>query len=356
VLAAITGISALAGCQACDHRGDEKAKLPEPTVRVEVLEETQLEPTIPVAGALAPLPGRDIKVGSLVMGRVDQVFVAEGDPVRAGQVLAHVEAGPLRDRVTEAEAHLEEAKAGLANARARLARTEKLFQHGIASKQELDDATAAKVAAESALKQAMAGGATAGVQLDRATLRSPIDGVVAAIIIPAGQPVDGNGTPVIEVADTRILDLRAPIPAARAPEVRIGERATLMVEGAGAVTGTVAAIAPLVDPATNTVMARIRVPNAEGRLRGGMFAKGALILPARTAIAVPKTALLPDESGAARRVAVLTSSGTVEHLDLVLGAEAGDRIEVIGGIEAHTRVIVAGGYSLPDGTHVEVAP
>jgi RND family efflux transporter MFP subunit len=339
----------------CDHHaGSDELKLPEPTVRVETAQVRRLEPTIPVAGVLSPLPGRDVKVGALVMGRVDQVFVAEGDPVKAGQPLAHVEAGPLKDRLTEAEAHVDEAKATLANAKARLARTEKLFAHGIASKQELDDATAAKVAAESALKQALAGGATAGLQLDRATLRSPIAGVVAAIIVPAGQPVDGNGTPVIEVADTRTLDLRAPIPSARAPEVSLGERATLSIEGAGTVTGTVAAIAPLVDPATNTVMARIRVPNASGRLRGGMFAKGALILPAREAVAVPRSALLPGD-GTMSRIAVLTRTGTIAHRELVLGAESGDRIEVREGLQPSERVVIQGGYSLPEGTHVEVA-
>src|SRR5262249_37820273 len=155
----------------------------------------RLAPTIPIAGVLAPLPGRDVKVGALVSGRVDRVFVAEGDPVKPGQVLAHVEAGPLKDRVQEAEALAEQAKANLDNARARLARTEKLFKDGIASKQELDDAIAQKVAAESALKAARATGATAGLNLDRATLRAPFEGVVAAILIPAGQPVDGNGTP-----------------------------------------------------------------------------------------------------------------------------------------------------------------
>jgi RND family efflux transporter MFP subunit len=339
---------------ACKRAAEEEAPAKGPTVRVEAAAVQKLVPRIPIAGVLAPLPGRDVKVGALVPGRVDRVFVAEGDEVKLEQPLAHVEAQPLRDRVTEADAQREQARAQLDNARARQARTERLWKDGIASRQEVDDARAATVAAESALKQAQAVGGTAGVNLERATLRAPIAGVVAAILVPAGQPVDGSGTPVIEIADTRELDLRAPVPAARVGEVTIGQRAQFSVEGVGAVAGAVVAIAPLVDTATNTVTVRVRVGNRDKRLRGGMFARGWLDSPERRALAVPRSALLPSEGGAARTVAIVAADGTVAHRALALGAEAGELVEVRDGLAPGDRVIVAGGYSLPDGAHVEI--
>src|SRR5438874_12968180 len=157
----------------------------------------------------------------------------------------------MRQNESKASAQREHAGAELQNAKTKLERAERLFRDGIAAKQEVDDARAAVVAAESGLKSAQATGGIAGVQLERATLRAPIDGVVAAILVPAGQPVEGNGTPVIEVADTRELDLRAPVAASRVGEVTIGEAAELNVEGVGTIAGTVEAIAPLVDTATN---------------------------------------------------------------------------------------------------------
>src|SRR5205814_1405546 len=135
----------------------------------------------------------------------------------------HIEAQPLKDRVVEADAQRATAAAQAETARLKLARTQKLFKDGIASRQEVDDAHAALVAAESAVKQAQAAGGTAGVNLQRATLRSPIDGVVAAILVPAGQPVEGNATPVIEVADARELDLRAPVAASLVGAVSLDE-------------------------------------------------------------------------------------------------------------------------------------
>jgi RND family efflux transporter MFP subunit len=339
-----------AGCH-----GEEKEAPPRPpVVRAVAVKKERLISRIPIAGVLAPLPGHDVKVGALVAGRVDRVLVAEGDAVKLGQELAHVEAQPLKDRVAESEAAQVGARAQVENARAKLQRAEKLFKDGIASKQEVDDARAQLVSAESELKKAETVGSTAGVQLGRASLRAPIAGVVAAILVPAGQPVDGNGTPVIEVADTRELDLRAPVPAARIGAVLVGQHAEIRVEGVGARDAAVEAIAPLVDTATNTVIVRVRVGNPDGRLRGGMFARGALLGPPHDGLAVPRSALLPGDGGAASELAIVQADGTVALRTVALGAESGDTIEVTDGLKEGERVVVAGGYSLPDGTKVEV--
>jgi RND family efflux transporter MFP subunit len=347
-------IAAAAGCSSCRRSGGDEEALKKPVVKVAVVAEARISPRVTVAGVLAPLPGKDVKVAALVSGRVDRVFVAEGDQVKIGQPLAHVEAEPLRQNVSQASAQREHAVAELANARTKLDRAERLFRDGIAAKQEVDDARAAVVAAESGLKSAQATGGIAGVQLERATLRAQIAGVVAAILVPAGQSVDGNATPVIEIADTAVLDLRAPVSAARVGDVAVGQRAELDVEGVGSVAGAVEAIAPLVDPQTNTVVVRIRVPNDAGRLRGGMFARGAILGAPHPGLAVPRTALLPGDGGTATNVAVVDGDGVVSHRSLALGADAGDSVEVRSGINAGERVIVAGGYALPDGTKVEI--
>lgn len=342
----------VAGC----HSEAPRPEAAKPPVKVVAVEPHSIQPRIAVAGVLAPLPGRDVKVGALVAGRIDRVLVAEGDAVKLGQALAHIEAEPLQQHVAETEAQKTQARAAVENARSRLERTEKLLRDGIASRQEVEDARAALVASESALKQAQAGGGIATVQLDRATLRAPIAGVVAAVLVPAGQPVDGSGAPVIEIADTRVLDLRAQVAASRIGGVTIGQRARLSVDGVGEIDGTVEAIAPLVDSATNTVVVRVRIDNAHGRLRGGLYARGAILGAARIGPTVPTSALLPGDGGAASTVAVVGADGKVSHRALLLGDEAGDEVEVRAGLVAGERVITAGGYALPDGTAVEILP
>lgn len=337
----------------CHHEAE--APPPLPPVKVLTLKTSRIAPHISVAGVLAPLPGKDVKVGALVVGRVDRVLVAEGDVVKIGQPLAHVEAEPLQQNVSQAQAQRAQAMAALENARTHLSRSERLFKDGIAARQEVDDARAALVAAESAVKEADATGGIARVQLDRATLRAPIAGVVAAILVPAGQPVDGNATPVIEIADTTVLDLRAPVSAARVGEISVGQKARLDVESGVTVDGEVEAIAPLVDVATNTLVVRVRVANPGGKLRGGMFAHGEILGAAHDGLTIPRAALLPGDGGAANEVAVVTQEGVVAHRGVVAGGETQDGVEARQGLSPGDRVIIEGGYALPDGTKVDVA-
>src|SRR5258706_14282597 len=102
-------------------KGEPKeSAAPLPSVRVVAAAQHPIRPRVAVAGVLAPLPGRDVKVGALVPGRVDRVFVAEGERVRAGQPLAHVEAEPLRQHLVETDAQRESARAAVDNARVKL--------------------------------------------------------------------------------------------------------------------------------------------------------------------------------------------------------------------------------------------
>ncbi|MEO6951719.1 MAG: efflux RND transporter periplasmic adaptor subunit [Polyangia bacterium] len=330
---------------------DEPA--PRPPVRVVTTVLSNRSARVSISGVLSPLPGHDVKVGSLVAGRVSAVFVAEGDRVKVGQALAHVDAQPLQAHLTEARAQHVQFDAALGNSRTRLARAEKLFADGITSRQDVDDARAALVAARSAVQQAQAGMGTATSQLERATLRSPIDGVVAAILVPAGQPVDGNATPVIEVTDARELDLRAPIPVSQAAMVTLGQAAELTLEDRK-LQGRVVAIAPLVDTATNTVVVRVRVSNTDGALRAGAFVRGALLGAMHEAVVVPKTALLPGDGGSASEVAIVGVDDTVTHRRITVRSEDAHDVEL--DLPPGLRVIVDGGYSLPDGTHVQVVP
>lgn len=343
-------VLALVGCSRV-----EQASAPlRPKVTVVVAAVSPLQPRLSIAGLLTPLPGRDVKVGALVAGRVEQMLVGEGDEVKSGQPLARIEAAPLRDRISDADAQQVRARAELDNARTRSARSEKLWKDGIVSRQEVDDLRSAVVAAQSALAQATAAGGTASTQLGRATLRAPFDGVVAAILVPAGAPVDGNATPVIQIADTRVLELRAAVPAARIGEVGKDQLAEVIVDGVGTIPGHVVAMAPLVDVTTNTIVVRVRIENADRRLRGGLFVRGSLLGTARTTIAIARSALLPGVGGAADVVAIVDKDGKIAHRTVALGADGGDTVEVTSGIAVGDRVVVQGAYSLPVGTEVEL--
>ncbi|HET9753527.1 MAG TPA: efflux RND transporter periplasmic adaptor subunit, partial [Myxococcales bacterium] len=196
---------ALAACR----KGGEPEAPPPLAVQVVKASRGDVSEIVEVAGDLSAPPGMDVKLGPLVAGRLGAVLVGEGDTVHEGQALARLDATPLRDALSQAEAQLAQARAQQRNAEAKLARAEEALKAGVAAAQEVEDDRYALAQAEGALKSAQAARSTARNQLGRSELRAPFDGVVAHLFVPAGEPVDAN-RPVVEVARVSPLELRAP--------------------------------------------------------------------------------------------------------------------------------------------------
>ena len=327
-----------------------------PVVRADVEEVAE------ASGVLAALPGRDAKLGALVAGMLAEITVAEGDHVTKHQLLARVDPTAVRDGVTQAEANLAQAQSQATATAARLARAESAFKAGVAAGQEVDDARAQDAAAQGVLKVAKAALSTANNQVERSEVRAPFDALVAHVFMAPGEPSDGTGKPVVEIADTRVLELHAHFAPAQAVRLRAGDVAQVSVLGADneARQGKVVAIAPTVED-TGTVQVRIAVENPDGALKAGAAARARVVLAVdRGVLTVPKQALVPldqDASGAAiRQLAVeLVQPGDVVHRQaVVLGASSGERAEVREGVHEGDRVVVGGAYALPEGARVEV--
>jgi membrane fusion protein (multidrug efflux system) len=362
----VPGWLLLLACAACHPQHEESAAPAVPVVvRTATAELRELADAIEVTGTLEPPPGRSVKLGALVAGRIATVNVAEGDAVAAGQLLVSLEATPLRDAVDQADAALRQARALLVNASGRRERAEKLFAAGIAARQEVDDAGASEVAAESAVHNAEAGLSTAHNQLARSQLRAPFAGAVAHLYAAPGEPVDGSGKPIVEVADAHVLELRAAAAPAQLVRLAPGQRAELRVDGLGEqlIEGEVVAVAPVIDAATGVGTVRIRVDNRSGRLKGGGLASARVVLEVhRAAVAVPREALVPLEQGGAAAggsgegyAVELVQDGVARRRAITLGVTDRGYAEVRSGLTRGEVVVVQGAYALPDGTPVRAA-
>jgi RND family efflux transporter MFP subunit len=328
-----------------------------------------LRETLLAAGTLNPLPGADVKLGSLVAGRLSEVLVAEGDRVKEGQVLARIEATPFRDALAQAEAQLGQARAQQNNDDRKLERAQKLFAAGIAARQEVDDAQAQAASSSAAMQVAGAAVSTAKNQLGRTELRSPFSGMVAHVFAAAGEPVDGSGKPVVEVAKTETLELRAVVPVLDAARLLAGQRAEVEVSGMEKRwEGTVVAVSPLLDATTGTATVRVRLENPEHLLKGGEVARSRIVISVREdVLAVPEESLVPQEqrggavqgesaAGAAGQLAVETvdAQGKALRRPVTLGVRGDGFAEIRSGLQEGERVIVQGAYALPDGTPVKM--
>jgi membrane fusion protein (multidrug efflux system) len=337
------------GCHRNGETVDEVHPVP---VRVQPVARGDVPDTVEVAGTLEPLPGLDVKLAPVVAGRLSQILTAEGEHVRAGQVLARLDPLPLRDSVAQAEAQLGQAEAQESNASTKYERARQAFTAGVASGQEVDDARLQLESARAAVRTARAALSTARNQLARSELRAPFDGVVAKVSAAPGEPVDAS-KPVVEVADTDVLELRAPVASRDAMRLRQGQPATVVVDAAPdqKFAGTVLAVAPAVDPATGAALVRIRVPNSSGILKANSVAHARVIVDVhRGTLLVPREAIVGGAEGPGIEI---VQDGKARRAPVKLGYQDGEIVELLAGVQEGQPVIVQGAYALPDDTPVE---
>lgn len=341
-----------AALSACDHKAaqeDAVVSADVPTIKAEigtVVRQNLIEP-LTVRGSVMAMPNQDVRIAAIVAGRIESLPVAEGDAVKAGQIVAQIDARPLADQRRQAVAAVDQAKAALENARLNLTRTESLFQKGVAAGKEVEDARALRLTTEAALEQANAALDLADQQLTRANVRSPIDGVVVHRLVAVGEHVDGTSAqPVVEVANLGQVEVAANIPADHLGEVRVGQPAAITSDAYGdrTFTGQVMAIAPAVDPATNTVLARIRVGNAGGLLKVGLFAQVRITLgERRNVLTVPPSAISRGDDDVAVYV---VEKDTATRTKVTLGLETPDAVEILSGVTEGRKVLLSGIHGL----------
>jgi membrane fusion protein, multidrug efflux system len=341
----------LIGLSACGKGTEQEETEPAevPTIVAETAPVTRktIVDEIVVRGTIAAVPNEDVKVSALVPGRVNAVTVAEGDSVRQGQVIAEIERQPLEDQRRQAAAAVDQAKAQVENARLALQRNQSLFERGIAAGKEVEDAKKDVASAQAALDTANAALSTAARNVERAAVRSPISGQVVKRMVSVGEQVDGTAAqPIAQIANLDRVELAANVPADYLSRVKVGLGATLKSDAYADRTfaGTILAIAPAVDAATNAALARIRAANPGHALKVGMFAEAHVAVAEHAnALVVPPSAIVRDQEGAA--VYVLTGD-TAQRTAVKVGLEQPDAVEILEGLTEGQIVLTSNVYGL----------
>lgn len=361
-MAFLTLLMLAAGTAGCSHPSAESAegagKSADSATPVTVtrVARADIQRTLAVTGSIAALPNQDVRVSSFVAGRIAELKVAEGDHVRAGQVVARLEDHTLRDQLKQAEAAVTQARANLENARLSRTRNETLFQRGIAARKDLEDARTQESVAQGALQQAEAALSVATFQVNRAVIPSPLDGTVVKRFVNVGEQVDGTAAqPIVEIAHLAEVELQASVPAASLGLLKAGQELALSTEipGASSLSGRVVAISQAVDPATNSGMVRIRISNRAGALRLGTFLSAQMAVETHAgATVVPPQAVYLDE---ARNPHVYGVNGdTAIAIPVKVGIETPTLVELLSGPKPGDSVILTGGYGLTDKAKVRI--
>lgn len=281
---------------------------------------------VPVSGTLTP--GLEVRITAPVGEVLEAVLVREGQRVAAGEVMARFRDTSLRPMAASAEAAWRVADADHE-------RMKNLYAEGAVARRDVESA-------EAALRAAEAQRAAAVSRLEDAAVRAPFAGVVSVRHVQAGDRV-GDGDPLFVVVNTAELEFEATVPSAFVPSLAPGLPVSLDVSGfpAGAVRGRVARVNATADPATRQVQVYVRVANGDGRLVGGLFASGNIVLSqARGALAVPAAAVR-GQAGAAW--ALVLENGVLARREIATGVrdDARGLVQVTQGL-AEGDVVVTG--------------
>ncbi len=234
-------------------------------------EETSLSKLQPTGEFVSPSKS---EVAPKMPGRVAAVYVDEGSRVSRGQTLLTMETDYARLAIQGAEADLARARAAEADARRELDRkkgllaTESIPQATFdRSQAALDQAVAAQRSAEVAL-------ATAKQRLADSVIRSPMTGVVAERRTDVGEHLGDAGVAFV-IVQTAPLKLRFSVPERFLGEFKTGQEVAARVDPyrVEVFRGRIKTVGGVIDPSTRTFFAEAEFPNADGRLRPGLFAR-----------------------------------------------------------------------------------
>ena len=359
-------------------------------VRVVKAAQTKLPRVVSVSGTLAA--EEEVTIAPKVQGRVRQVFVDLGSPVKSGQPLMELEPADFQLRVQQSEAAYQQArvrlgldaagnddsgsidleqtsvvrqaKAQLTQADLTRARRDSLYKEGLIPKSDLDDAEAAYQVAsaryEDALeevrnRQALLIQRKAELDLARqqysdSVLRAPVNGSIQQRQVSPGEFVT-VGESVFKLVRIHPLRLKLALPERESGDVRVGQKVQLHVEGDDNLyAGNIARLSPAITADNRTLMVEAEVPNEDGRLRPGSFARAEIITqPDLPSILIPSSSVVTFAG--IQKVIVIANNQTVEKR-IQIGRKIDNRLEVIDGIVAGDAVVIEPG-NLTAGEAVE---
>jgi multidrug efflux pump subunit AcrA (membrane-fusion protein) len=328
--------------------------------------------------------------------------------VRAGEVIAVLEARDLQAQRAEAVAALNEARANerslvtgtipktnaedqkalndarakVNNARATFERRRALYDKGGISKKDLESSQLELTTAENELRleeqtvalrakslnpndralaaartaQAQQHLATLDAQLSYATIRSPITGIVTDQFQYEGEFASAGGK-LVTIADTSTVIVKAPFSDTAVAEVKTGDTVTVIPTDTSAeeMHGQVTLLSRSSDAASRTVEVWVTLGNSDGKLRANGAAQVTIATNSKNdAVVVPASAVTLETSNANEGTVMVVDDQSVAHeTKVTIGIRTPDKIEIVEGLKGGETVVIEGNYALADGTKVE---
>jgi HlyD family secretion protein len=323
---------------------------------------------------------RKAAIASKASGRLEWLGVTEGSRVKAGDVIARLDARDLAAQLESASASIKVARAAVEQAEAEnrdatssLNRTEDLLKQKFVSPAALDQAKARADRAIAGIASAKAGVAVAEanarnaqVAVDYTHIRAPFDGIILSksanvgdMVTPFSSAADSKGA-VVTMADMSTLEVEADVSESSLSKISVGQPAEITLDALPDTRfrGTVSRIVPTVDRAKATVMTKVRFETIDPRVLPEMSAKVSFLSQAVTAeqqrpmTAVGAEALTQRDGKAA---VVVVRDGKAAVVAVTVGSKIGDLTAIAGEIKAGDKAVLKPAADLQTGALLRAA-
>ena len=308
-------------------------------------------PQLHFSGSLDP--EWQAQVAAKVDGRLEKVYVHEGDRVEKGQVLAILEQMDTDANLLSAKGSFLDAQTSLRKAETDLARYEKLYATGAVSQQVVDDYRFARDNAAAKLEAARGSLQSMESKAAGTVVTAPADGIVAKRFYQEGYYAKA-GTPLFAIADISMLKTTIHIPEGQVTGVRVGNEADIALPAypGKKLVGKITRIAPVADLPAHTFAAEVSVDNSEGLL-AGVYANVSLIgEPREQVLTIPMHAIVMRDDQ--QTVFVADAQGVVQRKVLSLGYSDDKVAEVLSGLDEKDTIVVEGHNKLREGSRINL--
>ncbi len=285
-------------------------------------------------------------------GRVAKVFVEAGDKVKRGQVLAKLDNSVVAPQVASLSAALEQARAEAELAQAEYRRAEGVSASGALSAEETQRRKSASVTAQAKVKLAAAQLAEAQARLGRTDVRAPADGVVLTRTVEVGQTAMPGGPALFRLSEGGEVELRGQVAEQDLPLLQVGQKAEVRLTGLDKpYEGEIRLLGAVIDPQTRLGSVRVAL-KSDPNLRPGAFARADVTVSRKERAILPQSAVLTDANGP--YVMVVDSTDKVRRRTVRLAGTSSDGVLIASGLGANDRVVTTAGSFLQEGEPVNV--
>jgi RND family efflux transporter MFP subunit len=323
---------------------------------------------------------RKAAISSKATGRLEWLGVAEGSRVKAGDIIARIDARDVvaqgegaQANVKAARAALEQALAEERDALAQLKRSQDLLAKGFVSASAVDTAkaraekaTAGVANARATISVTEASSRNAQVSVDYTVIRAPFDGVILSksanvgdLVTPFSNAADSKGA-VVSMADMSTLEVEADVAESSLSKVSVGQPAEILLDALpdSRFRGRISRIVPTVDRAKATVMTKVKFDAIDPRILPEMSAKVSFLSQDVTAeqqkpmVAVAADAIVQRDG---RAVVFVIRDGVATAVPVTTGKKVGDLTGIEGGVKSGDKVVQKPAENLASGALVKVA-